>query len=403
MTAIAVGMVMKRWIFGYLLSIFSVASLNLILAPLGSQLGLKFMQFLSVFPVIGQKVVPLMTAWRLPPPGFQPRPDFQPPADFQPPPLPLPAPLNEGPIFSFADPVPFFNWTLSPFLFTLILQAGLIVTFATMAVRRWEKADKHSLSKLYALSVLAAFIFLVVGNLWPIITGQYLPFSILGNNNLDQLSDYIAIGLPLVYSLAVVMLCAFLFANSIPAHHAYLRGVRRARKLERKAALPWDDDSASISFMSLFVLLTLIGFWILDREMTAAGFTDFLAGTDYAHWRLPLVLGLVLFSMLLNLQVIEQRGAVLSILLIWMLPILTAIVATAAMENLTRLQTILASLSPLATLLMAGLSPLQSTVPVDAPNEFAVINSGVQTGIAFLIAQIALLAIRWRYLRTTLQ
>jgi hypothetical protein len=398
MTAIAVGMVMKRWIFGYLLSIFSVALLNVVLAPLGSQLGLKFMQYLSVFPVIGEKVQPLLNdpalagGTNIPPGGpfFPPGPQgFPPNAD------------NPG--FAFADPVPFFDWTLSPFLFTLLLQGSLIVTFATMAVRRWQKADKHSLSKLYALGVLTVFIVLLVGNVWPVITGQLLPFEIFGSDNLEERIEPIAIALPLVYSLAVWLLCIFLFFNTVPTHQDYVRGVRRAKKRGRRAASPWDDDSAHIAFMSLFVLIALIGFGIVFYEMQSAGFMRFLEGTGFASWRLPLVLGLALFYTLLMLQALGSRGTVLCILLIWLAPILVAIVATAAIEELTRFQTVVASLSPLATLLMAGLVPIgQAFAPVSENDEIAKVLTGIYTGLAFLAAHIVILGWRWNRLRLRL-
>jgi hypothetical protein len=378
MTAIAVGMVMKRWIWGYLLSIFAVAFLNLILAPAGSELGLKFMQYLSVFPVIGQKVVPLMTVAQF----------FRGP--------------NGGEVFSFADPVPFFDGTISPFLFTLLLQSMLIVTFATMAVRRWEKADKHSLSKPYALGALIVFIVLVTGNLWPIITGQYLPFPLFGITSLDFVPDFVWIALPLVYSCAIWLLCTFLFFITVPTHHAYVRGLRRAAKLNRKMALPWDDDSASIPFMSLFVIAALVGFWAIYQQMFASGLLSFLDGTDFASWRLPLALGAVLIYTLLLLQVLEYRGAVLTFLLVWLLPILVAIVSSAAVEDVTRFQSVIASLSPFALILMSGLLPLETVVPADSSDEFGVFLTGAQTGLFFVAFQIVLLSIRWRQLRRTL-
>jgi hypothetical protein len=379
MTAVAVGMVMKRWIFGYLLSIFSVAFLNLILAPLGSQLGLKFMQYLSVFPVIGEKVAPLIDG-----------PNF-------------PGGPGSDSVFEFAEPVPFFNWLLSPFLFTLLLQGSLIVTFATMAVRRWQKADKHSLSKLYALGVLSVFIVLIIGNTWPIITGQFLPYAIFGSINLAERVEPIAIGLPLVYCMAVWLLCIFLFFNTVPTHQDYVRGLRRAKKLGRRSARPWDDDSANIAFMSLFVVIALAGFALLFFEMQSAGFMRFLAGTGYAEWRMPLALGLALLYTLLLLLVLETRGAVLSFLLVWLVPILVAIVSTAAMEDVTRFQTIVASLSPLATLLMTGMLPAaEAYAPLSAASDVAVLVTGVYAGFGFLVLQIALLGWRWQRLRRRL-
>jgi hypothetical protein len=387
MTAVAVGMVMKRWIWGYLLSIFSVAFLNLILPTLASQLGLKFLQYLSIFPVIGQKVIPLM--------GIPVPPIPQTGA------TPFAGP-NENPFFSFGDPVPFFDWTISPFWFTLTLQSLLIVTFATMAVRRWTKESKHSLSKPYALGVLAVFIVLATGNIWPVITGQYLPFALFGSRNIDQLSDVIAIGLPMVYSMAVWLLCIFLFANVVPSHSDYLRGVRRAAKLNRPAARPWDDDSSNFAFMSLFVVLALIGYLAFYGEMVDAGYMSFLDGTSFPQWRLPLVFGLVLFYSFLLLQALEQRGMVLSVLLVWLLPILVAIVFSAAIQDLTPLQTVIASVSPLATMVMSGMLPSEYVSPFNPGEEINAIRIGAWTGLVFLIAQVAFLWWRWRQLREKL-
>jgi hypothetical protein len=393
MTAIAVGLVMKRWIFGYLLSMFSVFFLNAVLPGIASQFGLKFLQFLSVVPVIGQKVLPLAAG-----PNFN-----QPPGQFGGPPGQFGPGPNEAEFFSFDAPVPFFDWTLSPFVFTLVLQSMLIVTFATMSIRRWKKENKHSLSKIYALGVLVVFIVLVTGNLWPVITAQYLPFAIFGETNIDELSEILALTLPMVYSLAIWLLCAFLFFNVVPTHSDYIRGIRRAKKLNRKAALPWDDDSANIAFMSLFVVIPVIGFWILYSQMQSADYMAFLDGTGFPHWRLPFVLGLVLFYSFMLLQVLENRGMVLTVLLLWLLPILVAIVSAAAIQDFTNFQSIVSSLSPIATLVMAGLLPGAWVAPFGAADdEIRVLLTGVRAGQLFLLVQIALLSFRWTQLKKKL-
>jgi hypothetical protein len=345
-------------------------------------------------PVIGQKVLPLLldsTGQAGPFAGPPP-----PPGQFGPGP-------NDVGFFSFDAPVPFFNWTLSPFVFTLLLQSMLIVTFATMAIRRWQKENKHSLSKIYALGVLGVFILLVTGNLWPIITGQYLPFAIFGETDLDEVSEILALTLPMVYSIAIWLLCVFLYFNVVPSHSDYIRGIRRAGKLNRRTALPWDDDSANIAFMSLFVLLALTGYWVLYSQMQGSNYLSFLDGTGFPHWRLPFVLGLVLFYSYMLLQVLESRGAVLTVLLLWLLPILVAIVSAAAIQNVTNFQSIVASLSPIATLVMTGLLPGAWVAPFEAVDEeVRVLVTGVRTGQLFLIAQIALLSFRWVQLKRKL-
>jgi hypothetical protein len=343
---------------------------NIVLPTLISQFGLKFLQYLSVWPVIGQKVLPIML-----PPGT------------------LQFAQQQNPFFAMADAVPFYNWTLSPFVFTLGLQSILIVTFAIMALRRWKSSTRHSLSKPYALGFMLGFIVLLMGNVWQAITGQRLPFPIFGETRLEELSEAIAIGLPLVYCLVVWLLSIVLFAIVVPSHHSYVRGVRRALKLGRTAPAPWDDDSASLPFMSLFVIAALIGFGVLFREIYAAGFFEFLGDADFAYWRLPLAFGLVLFYTLLLLQVVELKPSVLFILLVWFLPILAAIVFGAAAQFVGSPQAVIASISPLVLLVSAGMLPVEYIAPLD------VLTTGVYSGLVFIVLQIAWLLHRWRKLR----
>ncbi len=202
--------------------------------------------------------------------------------------------------------------------------------------------------------------------------------------------------------IAIWLLCNFLFANVVPTHHDYVRGVRRAAKLGRKAALPWEDDSANIPFMSLFIVVALLGYWVVYSQMMAAGFMDFLDGTGFAHWRLPLGLGLVLCYSLLLFQVLQYRGVLLTALLLWLLPILVAIVSAAAIDDLTRFQTVVASLSPLATIVMTGLLPSGWVPAFDVQSEMEIVLTGVNTGLVLLAAQVVFLGFRWRQLRRML-
>lgn len=372
---IAAGMVMQRWIWGYLLSIFLVVFVNVILPGLISQVGLKFLQYLSVWPVIGQKVLPLVVPANLSPQA-----------------------TAGNPFLSPADSVPFYNWTLTPFVFTLALQSALIVTFATMALRRWTSATRHPLSKPYALAFLAGFIVLLIGNIWPAITGQYLPFPIFGVRSLEQLEQPIAIALPLMYCLVIWLLGLMLYGTVLPSHDAYVRGIRRAMKRGRRAAQPWEDDAAGGAFVALYVVTALAGFGVLHYEISAAGFLDFLIEAGFGFWRLPLVLALVLPYTALLVLVLERKPTNLAILLVWFVPILAATVLSAATESFQTLHAVIASVSPLGLLLMTGLLPTQH---LGAPPEgqFLSLATGVYWGLAFLALQIAVLAWRWRVIQ----
>jgi hypothetical protein len=305
--------------------------------------------------------------------------------------------VSQNPFFSMAGAVPFFDWSLSAYKFTLLLQTALIVTFGTMALRRWKSASRHSLSKPYALAFLCGFITLFMGNLWPAITGQHLPFPLFGNSNIAAVSEFLGVVLPLVYSLAVWLLCIILFAIVIPSHQSYVRGIRRALKLGKEAAQPWDDDAASLKFMGLFLLVALVGFWILFREISAAGFLEFAESSGSA-WRLPAALALVLLNTVLLVQVLELKPVALVILLLWFLPILAASVFSAAAENFATSQAVLASLSPLALLVLSGLFSAQTMVGENLAAEIAAAQTGIYTGFAFIAMQTGWLWLRWRKL-----
>ncbi len=373
---IAAGMVMQRWIWGYLLSIFLVVFVNAALPAFISHLGLSFFRYLSIWPVVAQILLPVVV-----------------------PPDALTRVTDSVPYFTTASVVPFFNWSLSAFAFTLLLQGSLIVTFMVMALRRWESATKHSLSKPFALAFLAGFIVLFIGNLWPVISGQGLPFALFGNIEYDDVKDVIGIALPLIYAVAVWVLCILLFAIVIPSHHAFARGVRRALKAGRTSARPWHDDAGGVSFMGIFVAVALLGFWFVTNTLTVSGVREAQVAAGATAWHLPVTLGLILLYTILLLQVVELRRSVLVVLLMWLLPILVAIIWGASVQDVTALQTVLACVSPLALIVMAGVVPIEIYDASNSSEEVFAIVMGVRFGLLFLILQIGALWLRWHRLK----
>ena len=373
-TAIAVGIVMNRWLLGYLLAIFMVVVINVVLPLSVSQLGLKFVQFLSVWPVISQKLLPLTGL-----PG-------------------VPVNTSGNPFFSMDSDVYIYNARVSPFVFTLLLQSSLILTFFVMAYRRWQSATKHSLSKPYAIAFLAGFVVLVLGNVWPAITGRFLPFQIFGQTDLNQLSEVIAIAFPAVYCIVSWCLAGVLMAIVTPSHHSCVRGIRRALKLGHTAPRAWEDDSSNMFFTGLLIVVVMAGFLVLYYTLSGAGFFEFRAGAELGMWRLPVALALVLVYTMMLLQVMELKPTVLVILLVWFVPVLVAVVLGAAFQQATTAHAVIASISPIALVIMASAVPMIDFVPVDAEAQaqFQQILTGSITGIAFVTTQIVFLAARWR-------
>src|SRR5690606_36284160 len=335
-----------------------------------AQLGLMFFQYLSVWPVIGQKVLPLIV-----------------------PESAIAGVTSRNPYFATSGDVPFFNWTLSPFVFTLLLQGALIATFGTMAHRRWKSSTRHSLSKGYALGFLAGFIVVLIGNVWPIITRQYMPFALFGERNLENLGEVVAIGLPLVYVYVVWLLCIVLFSIVIPTHHSYVRGIRRAMKLGRPAARMLDDDAGTVSFYAIFTAVAVGGFAVLFNEISVAGFLEPFGEAEH-FWRLPVVFALVLFYTALLLQALGGRPTVLVVLQLWFLPILAAIVVSAAQRNFGMAQSVIGSFSPIAVVFASGMLPL-GAFEMGADRELSAALVGANVGLAVLVVQIAALWLHW--------
>jgi hypothetical protein len=370
MTGIAAGMVIRRWIFGYMLSILLVLFVNVILPGLVSQLGLRFFQYLSVWPVIGQKVLPLVTdSDVLSPSG--------------------------NPYLSVFGDVPFYRWALSPFVFTLLLQGALIVTFGLIALRRWKSSTKHSLSKPYALAFLIGFIVVLIGNVWPIVTRDYMPFPLFGQTNFDALGEVVAVGLPLVYAFVVWCLCIMLFAIIVPSHHSHVRGIRRAMKHGRMDVRPFDDDSASLAVYALFTVVAVGGLAVLLREIAISGFFESFGGVPRSAWRLPLALALVVFYTTLLFQALGLRRSVLAVLLVWFLPILAAVVMSARSESFAVPHAVVHSLSPLAFVLMSGLPAKDFAAPESLEDGASAITIAADTGLAAVTLQIAVLGLLW--------
>jgi hypothetical protein len=305
--------------------------------------------------------------------------------------------VSDNPFLSVATDVPFYVWSLPPLAFTLLLQSALVITFGTMALRRWKSSTRHSMSKPYALGFLLTFIVTLLGNVWPIITRQSMPFALFGERDLEQLGEIITIGLPQVYALVTWVLCYVLFAIVVPSRHSYVRGIRRALKHGHSAARFWDDDADGLPFILLVVAAVLAGYGVLFGELSASGFfADFTNGVT-GLWRLPLALTLVVVYSGLVIQVFGLKPTVLVILLVGVLPILIAAVMSAAAQGVGYPQAIVASLSPLALVVGSGMLPPATAMgPGEIDGELAIAMTGANTGLAFIVLQIAYLLVRWQ-------
>jgi hypothetical protein len=200
-----------------------------------------------------------------------------------------------------------------------------------------------------------------------------------------------------VYALVTWTLCYVLFAIVVPSRHSYVRGIRRALKHGRSAARPWDDDADGLAFIGIVVAVVLAGYGVLFRELSVSGFYDDFTTGVTGLWRLPLALALVVVYSGLVIQVLGLKPTVLVILLVGILPILVAVVMSAAAQDVGYAHAIIASLSPLALVVGSAMLPMADVMAAgEIDPELAIAMTGANMGLVFIVLQIAYLLVRWQ-------
>jgi hypothetical protein len=136
----------------------------------------------------------------------------------------------------------FFAARIPPFAYTLLVQGLLLVALFSVVRRKWLDQGLHPFSKRGALLFFPALLTLMVGSLWPFLTGD------------QQLRLWRHLQLPaegqwlqtLYLFFAVAGAAAFILLAAItPTWQAYLRGLRRARRQGRaRDRIPWGADEA---------------------------------------------------------------------------------------------------------------------------------------------------------------
>jgi hypothetical protein len=161
---------------------------------------------------------------------------------------------------------------------------------------------------------------------------------------------------------------------------------------------PFQDDAAVLPLAVVFAALASVGYAILVLEVGGAGFLDFVVYTSRL-WLLPAAFVAAIVYTGLLVQVLQIRPTVLTMLLLWIVPLLVAAVISAGFEGLYTVQAVTAALSPIALVVMSGVILLDGAVPVEAQNEFSAVLTGIRAGLVFFGVQIAVLSWRWVQLK----
>lgn len=152
------------------------------------------------------------------------------------------------------ETVRFFTVALRPTLYSLLVQGGLLLSFFSIVRRKWLQATNHAFSKGGALVFHGAVQLLVLGSLWPFLTGQ---------RSIAFVADGV---IQLRHQWAGVFYCFFfisglsglaLIHSITPSRHAFQRGLRRARKLGWRRVPGSSDEAGGLLSALLLGVITL--------------------------------------------------------------------------------------------------------------------------------------------------
>jgi len=362
------GLVMKEWRMSVVFTIGLVILINFVL-PFFSYLGFPFLQYLTIRPVVVEKVLPLLAESDI-----------------------AVVAING---VALSTQVDFFNWNVSTTFFSLLLQGSLIFTLGLMVYRKWENSFSHALSKVYALGFYVALQIFCIGTLWPnLLFNEYSTLAAtFGGDGPDP--EELAILIPIIYGFFSLIVVAWLLYVIIPSRDEYRAGLVRRQKLkisDKAFSAHFDDHSGALTSTVFLTIATAIFIMIVQSTMINYGpLSDItLTGSDY--FKLPLAACLLIFYYYVAMEYLEINKFAILFLLFWIVPILIAIfmAATLDFENIV---VYIASISPisLTVLSVQGLSS-----GLLEGEEFALLNNAYWIGSAAIFMMTCILGYRLR-------
>ncbi len=236
--------------------------------------------------------------------------------------------------------VPFFNVEIHAVAFSTLLQGLLIGAMLLVAIRKWSATPHHALPKSYTLAMYLGIQTLLIGSVWPLFTRNQryiLPMEVFNGNRYTEppgeptMNDFALISMfYLITSLGCVWALTSINSANDPN---YRYGLRRMFKLGRKR-MGLDEDAASCLPLCLGLLLvTWLGYAAL---WWSALYGPFVFTETPPLW--PMVAPMILLTAtILMIQGLgEYRGGKIvgpALLVIWILPLLAAIVLVTATRD----------------------------------------------------------------------
>lgn len=233
--------------------------------------------------------------------------------------------------------VAFFNLTLHPTLFTLLVQAFAIVTLFTVALRKWVSESAHPFTKRFAVLFYAGLQVFLLGSLWPVVTDELRLKALtrapeFGPNATG--ARYAGLMICLVMVALSGLLAAWLIYVSSPERATAVKAARRAAKL-RQPHPPANSDGATAMPVTLGLIAIATAAWF--GLLAAIQWGGLVWATDPPAWWAtllpPAVMGFVLAAVLPTREALGSRPFALVVFLAWVVPVLAALVVAAASDD----------------------------------------------------------------------
>ena len=321
MTGLMAGMVSRKAWQSSFISLGLVAGLYLVL-PLFARLGLSFFDFLTVRPTFYGMVAAEVQqgghgGW---------------------------AEQRLGLISQYRE-VPFFGLRLNPTVFSLAVQGFAIAVMYHVVWRKWIDASWHPFSRRFAMLFVAGLMLLLSGSVWPLVADEDAHALLM-----DRLYSSGSAGVftLLVGLFAVVCTLTLLLTVSLITanRHTTRRGLRRAWKLGRSRPA-WDWDAAS-SWPATAGMLAMAA--AASGVAVAAVRWGGIYSVPPDLWRWLAAMGGLLAAVVIAYQGgferFGQRAVILSLFVIWVVPVMVMIVMLVAFEDLWRTAMTIGGLCP---------------------------------------------------------
>lgn len=351
------GLVLKEWRMSVLFTQGVVILINLIL-PLFSNFGFPFLQYLTIRPVVFSKIIPLL-----------PRD-----ADF----------ASAMPDSFFATDLAFFNWSISTTVFSLLVQGVLIFTLGLMVYRKWQSAFNKSLSKLYAVGFFIGLQVFCIGTMWPNLTGGVNSDLARGLLPEDFDREELSYLLPMLFCVFSLMFLFWLLYVVTPTHDEYRSGLILDRKLKQgggRGLSPFHDKSSAVLTAAVLSLLCMGFILVIQQTLGDVGAYANMRFFSLDYLRLPLTTVLIVMYFALALENLEFPRLALVMLVLWLVPILTAILAAVAFD-VERNWAYIASISPLALLMFSITGQFAGAATGEEAEILALLDQAYWVGLA---------------------